>query len=318
MLRNAPTRLPTLKLIFIQIYRRLHMVNIGRFNKLLIREHSDHGLYLDAPGEDMILLPNAYVTADMSIGDELNVFIYNDSEDRLVATTETPHAQVGEFAYLEVVSVNNVGAFLDWGLQKDLLLPFREQGEWSFQEGDGAIVAIYLDEHTNRIVASCRLHRHLSGTSPEYQPNDPVQVLIYDNSPLGYKAIVDKQHRALLYHEETSDKLEPGDQFTGYIKQVHPNGKIDIRRDLSGHMRVAPLSEQILKKLTEAGGTLPFNDKSEPEAIRSSFDTSKKAFKQAVIALRKEGLLTEHFETEFITLKESWDGESTFKKRASD
>ena len=143
-------------------------------------------------------------------------------------------------------------------------------------------------------------------------------MLIYADSPLGYKAIVDKKHRALLYHEETSDKLEQGDQFTGYIKQVHPNGKIDIRRDPSGPSRVVSLSEQIVDKLQAAGGTLPFNDKSEPEAIRATFDTSKKAFKQSVIALRKEGLLTEHFETEFITLKDSWDGEGTFKQRASE
>ncbi|MGJ8652988.1 MAG: CvfB family protein [Opitutaceae bacterium] len=295
------------------------MVANGRYNTLLIIERSDHGLYLDAKPDEKILLPNAYVTEDMDIGDEVEVFVYNDSEDRLVATTEKPYVQAGEFAYLEVISVNpNVGVFLDWGLQKDLLLPFREQGEWSFQEGDGAIVAVYVDEHTNRIVASCRLHRHLSETKPEYNPNDPVQVLIYDHSPLGYKAIVDKQHRGLLYYEETSDQLEPGDQFTGYIKQVHSSGKIDLRRDLSGHIRVAPLSQQILEKLKEAGGSLPFNDKSDPQAIRDTFDTSKKAFKQAVIALRKEGLLTEHFETEFITLKEAWDGAETYKKRTTE
>ncbi|HAV11996.1 MAG TPA: GntR family transcriptional regulator [Opitutae bacterium] len=294
------------------------MLNIGRVNKLLIIEESEHGLYFDAKPLEKILLPNAYVTESMDVGDELEVFIYNDSEDRLVATTETPYAQVGEFAYLEVVSVNQVGAFLDWGLQKDLLLPYREQGDWTFQEGDGAIVAVYLDEYTNRIVASCRLHKHLSETKPEYEPNDPVQVLIYGDSPLGYKAIVDKQHRALLYHEETSDRLEAGDQFTGYIKQVHSNGKIDIRRDPSGRGRVASLAETILEKLEAAGGSLPFNDKSEPEAIRATFDTSKKAFKQAVIALRKEGQLTEHFETEFITLKSAWDGVETYKQRASE
>ncbi|MEN8735388.1 MAG: S1-like domain-containing RNA-binding protein [Lentimonas sp.] len=294
------------------------MINIGRFNKLLIVEKSDHGLYLDARPEDNILMPNAYVTEEMNIGDEVDVFVYNDSEDRLVATTETPYAQVGEFAYLEVVSVNQVGAFLDWGLKKDLLLPYREQGEWSFKEGDGALVAVYLDEHTNRIVASCRLHRHFIETNPQYHPNEPVQVLVYENSPLGYKAIVDKKHRALLYHEETSDKLELGDQFTGYIKEVHDSGKIDIRRDLSGRRRVESLSEVILEKLEEAGGSLPFNDKTDPEAIRETFNTSKKAFKQTVIALRKQGLLTEHYETEFVTLKSAWDGGETYKQRAAE
>jgi len=268
------------------------MAELGRFNKLLILEHSDHGLYLDGGIHEKILLPNAYVKPGMDPGDEVEVFIYNDSEDRLVATTETPLAQAGEFAYLEVVSVNErVGCFLDWGLPKDLLLPFREQGDWTFREGDGAIVAVYVDEYTNRIVASARLHRHLSETQPDYQPNDPVHVLIYGDTPLGYKAIVDRKHRGLLYHEETSDKLEPGDQFTGYIKKVHSSGKIDLRRDPAGYQRVETLAETIMHQLKQAGGELAFNDKSTPEDIRKTFNTSKKAFKQALGALYKQRLI---------------------------
>ena len=265
------------------------MANIGKFNTLRIVEPSDHGFYLDGGAHDTILLPTRYVTPDMKIGDEVKVFIYNDSEDRLVATTETPFAQAGEFAYLEVVSVNErVGAFLDWGLSKDLFLPFREQGDLYFREGDGAVVAVYVDEYTNRIVASTRLHRHLSETKPQYTPNKPVQVLIYGESPLGYKAIVDKVHRGLLYYAETSDKLEPGDQFTGYIKKVHANGNIDLRRDPSGYSRVESLTDQIMNELQAAGGTLPFNDKSTPESIRERFNTSKKAFKLGIGALYKQ------------------------------
>ena len=265
------------------------MANIGKFNTLRIVEPSDHGLYLDGGAHDTILLPTRYVTPDMKIGDEVKVFIYNDSEDRLVATTETPFAQAGEFAYLEVVSVNErVGAFLDWGLSKDLFLPFREQGDLYFREGDGAVVAVYVDEYTNRIVASTRLHRHLSETKPQYTPNTPVHVLIYDESPLGYKAIVDKVHRGLLYYAETSDKLEAGDQFTGYIKKVHANGNIDLRRDPSGYSRVESLTDQIMNELQAAGGTLPFNDKSTPESIRERFNTSKKAFKLGIGALYKQ------------------------------
>jgi len=265
------------------------MANIGKFNTLRIVEPSDHGLYLDGGAHDTILLPTRYVTPDMKIGDEIKVFIYNDSEDRLVATTETPLAQAGEFAYLEVVSVNErVGAFLNWGLSKDLFLPFREQGDLYFSEGDGAVVAVYVDEYTNRIVASTRLHRHLSETKPQYTPNTPVHVLIYDESPLGYKAIVDKVHRGLLYYAETSDKLEAGDQFTGYIKKVHANGNIDLRRDPSGYSRVESLTDQIMNELQAAGGTLPFNDKSTPESIRERFNTSKKAFKLGIGALYKQ------------------------------
>lgn len=268
------------------------MADIGKFNSLRILEQSDHGIYLDGGPHGNILLPNAYVQADMHLGNEINVFIYNDSEDRLVATTETPYAQAGEFAYLEVISVNpTVGAFLDWGLQKDLLLPYREQGNLHLTPGAGVIVAVYLDDYTNRIVASTRLHRHLPQETPDYEPNDPVHVLIYGDSPLGYKAIIDKRYRGLLYHEETSDVLEPGDQFTGYIKKVHNDGKIDLRRDPSGYDRVESIAEQILRQLDEAGGKLPFNDKSAPELIRETFNTSKKAFKQATGALYKKRLI---------------------------
>lgn len=271
---------------------QIHMANIGKFNTLRIVEPSDHGLYLDGGEHDTILLPTRYVTPDMRIGDEVEVFIYNDSEDRLVATTETPFAQAGEFAYLEVISVNErVGAFLDWGLSKDLFLPFREQGDTTYTVGDGAIVAVYVDEYTNRIVSSTRLHRHLTQEKANYEPGTPVHVLIYGESPLGFKAIVDKKYRGLLYYAETSDKLEPGDQFTGYIKKVHANGNIDLRRDPSGRGRADSLSEVILEQLKQAGGSMPFNDKSSPESIRETFNMSKKAFKQACGVLYKKRLI---------------------------
>jgi len=268
------------------------MAEIGKFNKLAILEIVDHGLYLNGGTLGNILLPQRYVTTDMRVGGTVEVFIYCDSEDRLVATTETPKGQVGEFAYLEVIEVKpNVGAFLDWGLSKDLLLPYREQGNFLINEGDGLVVAIYLDEHTNRIVASARLYRHICPESPQYQANDAVDVLIYGDSPLGYKAIVDKKHRGLLYHSETHDKLEEGDRFTGYVKKVRSGGKIDLRRDPAGYQRVESLTDQIHQQLKEAGGQLPFNDKSSPESIRKTFNTSKKAFKQAIGALYKQRLI---------------------------
>ncbi|MDQ8195733.1 S1-like domain-containing RNA-binding protein [Coraliomargarita sp. SDUM461004] len=273
------------------------MANIGRYNTLTVLDKSDHGLYLDGGPHDKILMPTRYVTPDMSIGSEVEVFVYNDSEDRLVATTEKPYAQAGEFAYLEVISVHpTAGAFLDWGLSKDLLLPYREQGNTHFTEGDGAIVAVYVDEYTNRVVASTRLHNHLPAEKPPYEVGDAVHVLIYGDSPLGFKSIIDKRYRGLLYHQETSDQLEPGDQFTGYIKKVHNDGKIDLRRDPSGYGRVDGVSQIILEKLEAAGGAMPFNDKSTPEAIRATFDTSKKAFKQGLGRLYKQRriLITEN------------------------
>lgn len=185
----------------------------------------------------------------------------------------------------------NVGAFLDWGLSKDLLLPYREQGNFMIKKGDGVVVAIYLDEYTNRVVASTRLHRHICPEPPAYETNDAVDVLIYGDSPLGYKAIVDRKHRGLLYHSETAEKLEEGDRFTGYVKKVRSGGKIDLRRDPAGYKRVEPLAEQIHQRLEEAGGRLPFNDKSSPESIRQTFDCSKKAFKQAIGALYKQRVI---------------------------
>ena len=265
------------------------MADIGRYNTLEVIELSDHGLYMDGGPYGKILMPRRYLLPEMTIGSQVEVFVYSDSEDRLVATTEKPFAQVGEFAYLEVVSINpNVGAFLNWGLGKDLLLPYREQGDIDFQVGDGAVVAVYVDSYTNRVVASTRLHNHLPSEKPSYEANEPVQVLIYGDSPLGFKAIINKRYRGLLYYEETSDRLEQGDQFTGYIKKVHSDGKIDLRRDPSGYNRVEAISESIIEKLETAGGTLLFDDKSSPEEIREAFNTSKKAFKQALGKLYKE------------------------------
>jgi predicted RNA-binding protein (virulence factor B family) len=265
------------------------MADIGKYNTLTVLEESDHGLYLDGGQHDKILMPTRYVMPEMTIGSGVECFVYNDSEDRLVATTETPLAKVGEFAYLEVISIHpTAGAFLDWGLSKDLLLPYREQGDVHYTVGDGAVVAVYVDDYTNRIVASTRLHNHLPPEKPPYEAGDAVQVLIYGDSPLGFKSIIDKRYRGLLFHQETSDVLEPGDQFTGYIKKVHNDGKIDLRRDPSGYGRVTGVSQIILEKLEAAGGKMPFNDKSSPEDIRATFDTSKKAFKQGLGKLYKE------------------------------
>tara|TARA_B100001093_G_C26744191_1_gene978070 strand:+ start:514 stop:1371 length:858 start_codon:yes stop_codon:yes gene_type:complete len=265
------------------------MAKIGRYNVLEIIEKCVHGFYLDGGPHNKILLPSRYTTPSMQVGSSVKVFIYNDSEDRLVATTERPFAQAGEFAYLEVVAINpNAGAFLDWGLSKDLLLPFREQGNMRFSVGDGAIVAVYLDTYTNRVVASTRLHRHLKSEKPNYKANQAVDLLIYGKTPMGYKAIVEKCHRGLLLHKETSDLLEEGDQITGYVKKVHNDGKVDLRRDPFGRSRIPQISTTIIEKLRNSEGTLPYNDTSSPASIRAEFDTSKKAFKQALSTLYKD------------------------------
>ncbi len=264
------------------------MAEIGKQNRLNILKESPQGLYLDDGENGEILLPNALVPDWVKIGDTLSVFVYRDSEDRIIATTKTPHAKVGQFAYLEVVEVNpKIGAFLDWGLEKDLLLPFREQDE-HVSEGEGVVVFIRIDEQKDRIVASARLNRHLNLSKPDYNPGDEVDLIVTDETPLGYNAIIDHAHLGLLYKTELSESLEYGQPITGYIKEVREDGKIDLRRDPAGYKRVLSVSEDIFDALVDAGGRLPYNDKTPPETIRKVFGISKKAFKQALGTLYKQ------------------------------
>ncbi len=264
------------------------MAVIGKCNTLSIVRASAPGLYLDGGDLGEILLPGRYIPTNLKPKDKLEVFVYRDSEDRLVATTETPLATVGEFAYLQVISVNrSIGAFLDWGLSKDLLLPFREQDS-PVRVKDRVIVHVFIDEKTNRIVASTRLNRHLSRDTPAYRSGQPVNLLIIGRTPLGYNAIIENAHRGLLYHDNLSAPLLPGLKVRGFVRAVHPNGKIDLRLDASGYKRVAPLRDQILEALETNGGQLAFDDDSSPDSIRQKFGVSKNAFKQALGKLYKE------------------------------
>jgi predicted RNA-binding protein (virulence factor B family) len=263
------------------------MALLGKRNTLSIVRESAPGLYLNGGELGEILLPGRYIPRGLKQGETLDVFIYRDSDDRLVATTEVPHATVGEFACLEVVSVNlRVGAFLNWGLQKDLLLPFREQ-EMPARVGQKVVVFIYLDPKTDRIVASARLHRHLSRDTPVYSEGQRVNLLITGETPLGYSAIVENAHRGLLYRDQMSTPLAVGQKLKGFVRTIRPGGKIDLSLDASGYKRVASLQQQIVQALECNGGKLAFDDDSSPEAIRDAFGVSKKAFKQALGALYK-------------------------------
>lgn len=263
------------------------MAIIGRRNILSIERASGPGLYMDGGALGEILLPGKYIPKDIAPGTKMDVFIYLDSEDRLVATTETPHAMVGEFAYLKVLSVNpRIGAFLDWGLAKDLLLPFREQ-EMPVTTGQWVIAYVYLDQQTSRIVASTRLHRHLNREGTVYREGQPVNFLITGKTPLGYNAIVENAQTGLLYHDNLSAPLQIGQKMKGFIRAVRPGGKLDLSLDASGYKRVASLTEQIVGALERNGGNLAFDDDSSPVAIREAFGCSKKAFKQALGALYK-------------------------------
>lgn len=264
------------------------MAQIGKRNSLIVLHSTPHGIYLDGGEHGEILMPNRYIPKGTSLGDALEVFVYRDSEDRLIATTEQPLAMVGEFATLEVVSVNrNIGAFLNWGLLKDLLLPFREQADQVWV-GDQVVAYVMLDPKTDRIIATTRLNRHLSRERPPFKPAQPVALLITARTPLGYNAIVEGTHLGLLYHTNVGSPLHLGQKLNGFVSMVHPSGKIDLSLDASGYQRVASLTDRILEALKNNGGRLEFDDDSPPEAIRNHFEASKKAFKQALGALYRQ------------------------------
>jgi predicted RNA-binding protein (virulence factor B family) len=263
------------------------MVTIGQRSILSITRASAPGLYLDGGELGEILLPGRFIPKDLAPGMKMDVFIYRDSEDRLVATTETPLAMVGDFACLKVVSVNDqVGAFLDWGLAKDLLLPFREQ-DFPVRVGHSVVVYVALDVKTNRILATARLKRHLSRETPPYRVGQPVSLLIARRTPLGYEAIVENAHGGLIFQNESAPLLKIGQRMQGFIHAVRAGGKIDLRLDASGYKRVAGLTEQIVEMLENSGGRVGFDDTSSPESIRQAFGVSKKAFKQALGKLYK-------------------------------
>lgn len=264
------------------------MANIGQWNTLKAVERTTYGMMLDGGEHGQILAPARYLPNDARTGDEFKVFVYLDSEDRLIATTEKPLAQVGEFACLEVKSVNpKIGAFLDWGLVKDLLLPFAEQ-LGKVRAGQRVVVAIRIDDRSERIVASMRTRRHLDSSPPPYDDGDAVELLIAGRTPLGFNAIINQRHMGLLYHSDLASPLEIGQTVQGFIRQVRPEGKIDLSLDQAGYGRVATLSDDILEALRNSDGFLGIGDKSPPDKIRHLFGTSKKAFKQALGALYKE------------------------------
>jgi hypothetical protein len=263
------------------------MAIIGKRNTLTVVRDSSPGLYLDGDEHGEILLPNRYVPRGIKPGDQIEVFVYRDSEDRLVATTETPRATVGEIATLKVISINRqVGAFLDWGLAKDLLLPFREQ-TGVVRVGQEVVVRIYIDQKTQRIAASMKLDRDSAIEPPNYRPGQSVEFLITEKTALGYKALVEGKHSGLLYHDGLSIPVAVGNQLKGFVRALRPDGKIDLVLEQPGYRRVAPLALRIVQSLERNGGRLGVDDDSSPEAIRQAFGASKKAFKQALGTLYK-------------------------------
>ena len=266
-------------------------MEIGKYNELRINRSVDFGFYLADENGNEVLLPKRYITEDMHEGDMIKVFVYNDSENRPVATTEQPKAIVGDFAIMRVKAVNAVGAFLDWGLAaKDLLVPFREQ-RVRMLAGRSYIVHVYLDHESNRIAASAKLDKFLGNRPPRYYHRQKVEVLIVQRTELGYKVIVNNMHWGMVYQNETYTDVNVGERHTAFIKQVRDDGKIDVTLSKIEKIRVDDLSDRILKAMKDNGGTLPLNDKSTREESAHAFYCIKKDFKKALGQLYKLHLI---------------------------
>lgn len=268
-------------------------IELGKFNQLEVVKQVDFGMYLDGGEEGEILLPTRYVPEDCKVGDWLNVFLYLDNEERLIATTLTPLVQVGEFACLEVSWVNQFGAFLNWGLMKDLFVPFSEQ-KMKMQVGNKYIIHAHIDDESFRIVASAKVDRYLSKEKAPYQPGEEVNILIWQKTDLGLKAIIENMYSGLLYDSEIFQTLHTGDTLKAYIKQVREDGKIDLILQKPGFEKVDDFSKTLYHYIADHGGRIGLNDKSPAEEIYDVFGVSKKTFKKAVGDLYKKRLVLLH------------------------
>ena len=263
------------------------MLNIGNYNTLRIIKILSFGAYLDGGEGKEILLPTRYVPNGAQVGDEVEVFIYHDNEGRLIATTLHPKAVVGEFAFMQVKSVNTTGAFLDWGLMKDLLVPYKEQ-KLTMREGKWYLVYVRLDHVTGRVMASARIEKFLNNIPPKYEFNQEVSLLVADDTEIGYKVIVNNLHWGMVYHNQVFQRLEKGEHLKGYVKEIREDDKLDISLTPLGYQKVDGIAQTILQALQMQNGFLPVHDKSDPEVIYSLFRCSKKAFKQAIGALYRQ------------------------------
>lgn len=263
------------------------MAQLGQINHLKIVRKVDFGFYLDGENLGEILMPKRYIFPEMKIGDTIDVMVYLDGEERLLATTEIPFAQVGDFAYLKVNKIENVGAFLDWGLSKELLVPFSEQ-KVKMEEGKSYVVHVYIDKITDRITGSMKLEKFINKEKPEYTINQEVDLLIWTLTDVGYKAIINNQHIGVIYKNEIFRKISNGQKMKGYIKKIRDDDKIDLTLDKIGYTKIDSFAQLILNAIEKSGGFLPYNDKTDPEIIYNIFGMSKKVFKQSIGNLFKQ------------------------------
>ncbi len=262
------------------------MVQVGQYNRLIVDRIKDAGAYLN-DGKEGILLPKRFVPRGTKPGDELTVFVYHDSENRLIATTQHPHAVVGDFALMKVVGLSPHGAFLDWGLMKDLLVPKSKQIS-PMRLGGEYLVHLYIDEQTGRIAASQYIEHLLSNDELTVKEKDAVELIVYRKTEIGYSVIINKKHIGLLYFDEVFRELNIGDKADGFIKTIRPDHKIDVVLGKQGYQKVDDETETILRLLDQHNGYLPYHDKSDPDDIYRVFGMSKKTFKMTVGKLYKE------------------------------
>ena len=267
------------------------MLKIGQYNRLRVTKFVDYGLYLDDQDGGEILLPSKVMPDDAMVDDELDVFIYADSDDTLIATTLTPLACVGEAAYLKVIEVNKIGAFLDWGLAKDILVPFAEQHK-RMEVGRSYIVYLYLDKYADRIVASSKINKFIKDQTQGFKVNQAVNLIIAGKTDLGYKAIIDNKYFGVIYKSDVFQPLRFGQKVKGFIKTIREDSKIDLTLQLNNKDSRDALSNKILNHLRDNKGESTLTDKSNPEEIYKIYSVSKKNYKKALGALYKERLIS--------------------------
>lgn len=294
----------TLCLTFVKHYQNTTMrIKIGDYNTLKVAEVArrsdpkeknygeEFGFYLEGGDDDLVLMPKKYVPGGLKVGDEVRVFVYLDQEERPVATTETPLCTVGDFAYLECTWVNEYGAFLSWGVNKDLFCPFREQ-KMRMARGQKYIVHVHVDEESYRIMASAKVDRYLDTSRPAYKRGDAVDLLVWQKTDLGFKVIIDNRYAGLIYNDQIFQYVHSGDRLKGYIANVRPDGKLDCTLQPSGQQHTEDFAETLLQYLKDHNGHCDLGDKSEASDIKERFQVSKKVYKRAVGDLYKRHLIT--------------------------
>ena len=266
-------------------------IKLGDYNRLTIVKEVDFGMYLDGGDEGEILLPKRYVPENCKPGDELEVFLYLDQDERLIATTQHPLAKVGEFACLEVAWVNQYGAFLNWGLMKDLFCPFHEQKQ-RMEIGNRYVVAVFIDEESYRIAASAKVEHFFATNFPSYQPGEKVDLLVWQTTDLGFKVIIDNAYPGLVYRSQVFKSIRIGDCLQGYIMGVRPDGKIDVSLQPHGRQQTTDFAETLLQYLKDHDGFCELGDKSDAQDIKHRFEVSKKVYKKAIGDLYRRRLIT--------------------------